>query len=48
MDSKDGIGFAMAISSGIIFGALIDNMFLGLGLGFLVGFGVINWKRSKL
>jgi hypothetical protein len=38
----------MAISCGIIFGALIDNMFIGLVLGFLVGFGVIKWKRSKL
>ena len=38
--------FCMSIFVGIIFGALIDNMFIGLSLGFAVGFGFIKLRRS--
>jgi hypothetical protein len=48
MDKNDGIGFALAIFCGIIFGALVDNMFIGLVLGFLGGFGILKLQRKTL
>ena len=45
MEKNDGLRFSMGIAGGIIFGALIDNMFVGLVLGFAVGFGLIKVKR---
>jgi predicted GNAT superfamily acetyltransferase len=47
MDKKRGVAFALAVCGGVILGALIDNMFVGLVLGFLVGLGLISWKRSN-
>ncbi len=48
MNSNDGARFALAICGGIIFGALIDNMFIGLVLGFAIGLGLLKWKGRKL
>ncbi|WP_165842801.1 hypothetical protein [Phenylobacterium deserti] len=45
MDKNNGVPFALAVCGGVILGAVIDNMFVGLVLGFLLGFGVIGWKR---
>ena len=47
MTNNDGMSSVLAICGGIIFGALIDNMFAGLALGFVLAFGLIKWKRSK-
>jgi hypothetical protein len=47
MDKKGGVGFVLGVSGGIIFGALIDNMAIGLILGFAVGFGLIKFGGKK-
>ncbi len=47
MDKKSGVGFVLGVSGGIVFGALIDNMAIGLILGFAVGFGLIKFGRKK-
>lgn len=44
---KDGPPFVLGICGGIILGALIDNMAIGLLLGFAVGFGLIKFGRRK-
>jgi len=47
MDKKSGVGFVLGVCGGIIFGALIDNMAIGLILGFAVGFGLIKFSGKK-
>lgn len=47
MDKKGGVGFVLGVSGGIILGALIDNMAIGLILGFAVGFGLIKFGGKK-
>ncbi len=42
---NDGPPFVLGICGGIILGALIDNMAIGLLLGFAVGFGLIKFRR---
>ena len=49
MDKKSGGNFVLGVCGGIIFGALIHNMAIGLLLGFAVGFGLVkfNWGKPK-
>lgn len=47
MKDKDASRFVLGICGGIIFGAIIENMAIGLMLGFLVAAGVITWKRKQ-
>ena len=47
MDKKSGGTFVLGVSGGIILGALIDNMAIGLLLGFAVGFGLVKLNRRK-
>jgi hypothetical protein len=47
MQKSDPGQFILGICGGIIFGALIDNMAIGLLLGFAVAFGLITFKRRK-
>ncbi|MEH0198393.1 hypothetical protein V7S57_21800 [Caulobacter sp. CCNWLY153] len=47
MTKKGGVGFVLGVCGGIIFGALIDNMAIGLILGFAVGFGLIKLGGKK-
>ena len=44
---KDGPPFVLGICGGIILGALIDNMAIGLLVGFAVAFGVIRFGRRS-
>lgn len=41
------IGFPLGMAGGVIFGALIDNMAIGILLGLAVGCGVITFRRGK-
>lgn len=47
MTKKGGVGFVLGVCGGIILGALIDNMAIGLLLGFAVGFGVLKFGGDK-
>lgn len=47
MDKKGGVGFVLGVCGGIIFGALIDNMAIGLILGFAIGFGLFKFGGKK-
>jgi hypothetical protein len=47
MDKKSGVGFVLGVCGGIIFGALIDNMAIGLLLGFAVGLGLFRFSGGK-
>jgi hypothetical protein len=48
MGTKQTIGFGGGMIIGILVGAVIDNMALGIILGCLLGFGIIQipGKRS--
>ena len=43
MDKNAGLRFVMGICGGIIFGAIIDNMAIGLIIGFVVAAGLVKW-----
>lgn len=47
MTQKKSLNFGLCVIGGIILGALIDNMAIGLILGFAVGFGLLGLNRSK-
>ena len=47
MDKRGGGNFVLGICGGIIFGALIHNMAIGLLLGFAVGFGLVKFNGRK-
>ena len=47
MDKKSGGTFVLGVCGGIILGALIDTMAIGLLLGFAVGFGLVKLNRRK-
>lgn len=47
MDKRSGGNFVLGVCGGIIFGALIDNMAIGLLLGFAVGFGLVKFNGGK-
>lgn len=44
---KKALGFPLGMAIGIIFGALIHNMAIGVIAGLALGFGVITFKRDK-
>ena len=37
----------IGIAVGVIFGALIDNMAIGIVLGFALAFGLVKFNRGK-
>lgn len=43
METKHTIGFGMGMVIGILVGAVLDNMFIGIALGCLLGFGIIKF-----
>ena len=43
MDKDAGLRFLLGVSGGIILGALIDAMWIGILVGFAVGFGLVKW-----
>lgn len=45
MNKNESINVGMAICGGIILGALIDNMAIGLMIGFAVAFGLFKVAR---
>ena len=47
MKQDQVVGFPLAVVGGIILGSIIDNMAIGLLIGFAVGFGWIKLKSSK-
>jgi len=47
MTKKNGLNFGLCVIGGIILGAVIDNMAIGLIVGFAVGFGLLGLNRSK-
>ena len=47
MNKRSGGNFFLGIFGGVIFGALIDNMAIGLLLGFAVGFGLVKLNGGK-
>ena len=42
MEAKQTIGFGAGMIIGILLGALIDNMALGIIIGCLLGFGIVK------
>ncbi|EJL26031.1 hypothetical protein PMI01_04202 [Caulobacter sp. AP07] len=47
MTRKNGANFFLGVTGGVIVGALMDNMAIGLLLGFAVGFGLVKFNRGK-
>lgn len=45
--AKVAIGFPLGLCIGIIFGALIHNMAIGVIVGLALGFGVVKFGRKK-
>lgn len=47
MDKKSKtVAFPVAMIGGILFGALIDNMGIGIALGLLFAFGILKWPSK--
>ena len=42
MEAKQTIGFGAGMIIGILLGALIDNMAMGIIIGCLLGFGIVK------
>lgn len=47
IDGKKTVGFGFGMVIGILAGAVIDNMALGIILGCLLGFGIIRLPSSR-
>lgn len=45
MKKNDPMLFVMGLAGGVILGALIDNMAIGILLGMAVGLGLVGAKR---
>lgn len=43
MGKDAGLRFVMGIAGGVILGAVIDNMAIGLIVGFVVALGLLKW-----
>lgn len=46
MTKNDPMLFVMGLAGGVILGALIDNMAIGILLGMAVGFGLVQARRK--